>query len=79
VYKKCKKKRINKLEFENTIKFKLKAIFNKKALINNKWVKEGDFIKDFKVLKISPKEVILTNSHKVVILKFNNNLLKVQK
>ncbi|GAX87079.1 conserved hypothetical protein [Lebetimonas natsushimae] len=58
---------------------KLKAIFNNKALINNMWVKKGDLINGFRVIKIYSKEVVLKKENKIIILTFNNNLLKVEK
>jgi hypothetical protein len=58
---------------------KLMAIFNNQALINNKWVKAGDYLKGYKVIKIYPRKVILRKENKIIILKFNNNLLKVKK
>jgi hypothetical protein len=58
---------------------KLMAIFNNQALINNKWVKAGDYLKGYKVIKIYPKKVILKKGNKIFVLGFNNNLLKVEK
>ena len=63
----------------NNFKITLQAVFNKKALINNKWLKEGDFIDGYKVVKIYKKKIILKRDSKLGILKFNTNILKVKK
>lgn len=78
---KCEKEEIKSVLVKNTVPFELvlKAIFNNKALINNTWVKKGDFIKGYKVLKIYSRKVILKKNNKIIVLKFNNNMLKVKK
>jgi len=58
---------------------KLNAIFNKKALINNRWFSEGNVINGYKIIKIYSQEVLLKKDDKFLILKFDNNLLKVKK
>jgi len=66
------------LNIKNT-KLVLNAIFNKKALINNKWLKEGDSFNGYQVMKIFPKKVILERENKIIVLKFNESLIKVKK
>jgi len=63
----------------NHSNLKLKAIFNKKVLIDNKWLGEGNIVKGYKIIKIYPKKVLLKKENNFLILRFNNNLLKVKK
>jgi hypothetical protein len=63
----------------NKFELKLMAIFGKKALINNKWLKEKDYIEGYKIVKIYSKKVLLKKDNKIIVLKFNNILLKVKK
>jgi hypothetical protein len=67
----------NKISIKKT-DLSLAAIFNNKALINNKWVQKGDIIDGYKVLKIYPKKVLLKKDKKIVVLKFDNILLKAE-
>jgi len=57
----------------------LNAIFNNKALINNKWVKAGDFFNSYQVMKILSKQVILKRNNRIIVLKFNQSVIKVKK
>jgi hypothetical protein len=63
----------------NNFELQLNAVFNKKALINSMWVKKGDFIKGYKVIKIYSKRVILKKENQIIVLKLENNILKVKK
>lgn len=82
----CDEKKVIKVTLKNkptvksnVLELKLLAIFNKKAFINYKWVKEGDEIGGYKVVKIYPRKVLLKKDNKVTVLKFNNILLKIKK
>jgi hypothetical protein len=77
-FKLCRKNIIISPIKTNNVKFKLLAIMNKKALINNKWVSKGDFIRDWEVVKIYNKKVVLKKENKILILKFNN-ILRISK
>jgi len=57
----------------------LNAIFNKKALINNEWVKSGDILNGYKVMKVFSKQVVLKRGKNIIVLKFNKSLIKVKK
>ncbi len=57
----------------------LYAIFQNSAKINGTWVKEGDYIDGFMVIKITDSEVVLEKEGKKLILKPENNILKVTK
>ncbi|WP_024787670.1 MULTISPECIES: hypothetical protein [unclassified Lebetimonas] len=63
----------------SNLNLKLEAIFNKKALINHKWVRAGNSVKGYKIIKVFPKKVILKKNNKYVVLKFESNILKVKK
>jgi len=60
-------------------KMKIYAIFNNKVNINGKWKKIGDFINDYKIIKIYPDYVILKKNNKLKILKITSNIIKVSK
>jgi len=67
----------NQVKHENALT--LNAIFNKKALINNKWVKSGDVLNGYKVMKVFSKQVVLKRGKNIIVLKFNKSLIKVKK
>lgn len=79
----CKEKKVKIISVNNKIplskkrvELKLLAIFNKKAFINYQWVKEGDELSGYKVVKIYHKKVLLKRNNKFIVLKFNNKLLE---
>ena len=51
------------------VKLILNAIFNNSAKINGKWVKKGENILGFKVIKILHNRVILQKENKKVVLR----------
>ncbi len=57
----------------------LYAVFQNKANINGKWVKPGDYVEGFRVMKIEPEGVILQKDGKIKILKSKLIVLKVVK
>jgi len=58
---------------------KLYAIFQNKVNINGKWLKTGDYIEGYKVIKISENEVLLTKNGKIKKIALKANLIKVAK
>jgi hypothetical protein len=79
--KRCRKikKPVRVYSVNKNVQLHLMAIFNDKVLINNTWVKKGDFIEGYKIIKIYPKKVILRKNNKFIVLKFNNNFLRIKK
>jgi len=76
VLPKIKKKKIN-----NTKEIKLltlNAIFQNKANINGIWVKKGDILEGYKVIKITKHKVVLKKDEKVEILSLKTHYLKVK-
>jgi len=51
-----------------SVKLILNAVFNDSAKINGKWVKKGDVIYNFKVIKIDYNKVILKKDNKYFVL-----------
>jgi len=60
-------------------KIKIYAIFNNKVNINGQWKNIGDYINDYKIIKIFPNYIILRKNNKIKILKFSSNIIKVSK
>jgi len=60
-------------------KLYLKAIFNDKANINGKWLRVGDEIEGYKVVKIDENGVVLRKFRKTIYLKVKISVLKVEK
>lgn len=58
---------------------KIYAIFNNKVNINGQWKKEGEYINDYKIIKIFPDYVVLRKNNKIKLLKFSSNIIKVSK
>jgi len=50
------------------VKLTLNAIFNNSAKINGKWVKKGDVIYNYKIIKIEYNKVILKKDNKYFVL-----------
>ncbi len=63
----------------NLPQIKIYAIFNNKVNINGRWKSIGDYISDYKILKIYPNYVLLYKNNKITILKFSSNIIKVSK
>ncbi len=61
------------------INMKIYAIFNNKVNINGQWKKEGDYINDYKIIKIHPNFIVLRKNNKIKLLKFSSNIIKVSK
>lgn len=61
------------------ITLSLNAVFQNMANINGVWVKKGDVIDGFYVLKINDKSVVLKKDGRIIILTNNKNVLKVSK
>ncbi|ACM92103.1 hypothetical protein NAMH_1375 [Nautilia profundicola AmH] len=57
----------------------LNAIFQNKADINGVWVKVGDEIAGYKVIKINNNEVVLKKNNTIKKLVLKSNILKVVK
>jgi len=51
----------------------LNAIFNNSANINGKWVRKGDFIYDFRVLKIEKDRVLLVKGKNIFWLSYSKS------
>jgi hypothetical protein len=77
--KKCRKMKVRNKKKEIEKKLILKAFLNKKVLINDKWLKVGDVIEDYQVVKIYSKKVVLKKDNKFYILEFNNTLIRIKK
>lgn len=60
-------------------KMKIYAIFNNKVNINGQWKNIGDYINDYKIIKIFPNYIILRKNNKIKILNFSSNIIKVSK
>jgi len=60
-------------------KMKIYAIFNNKVNINGKWKNIGDYVNDYKIIKIYSNYVVLRKNNKIKILKFLSNIIKVSK
>lgn len=56
----------------------LNAVFQNRADINGKWVKKGDNIEGYLVIKISDKEVVLKKDGKYKKLLLTPKVLKVE-
>ncbi len=70
-------KSTNKIVAKKKTSLTVDAIMNKSALINGKWYKLGEKIGSYKLAKIKPTSVLLTNSNKKLILStrsINKNL-----
>ncbi len=61
------------------INMKIYAIFNNKVNINGQWKKRGDYINDYKIIKIYPDFIVLRKNNKIKLLKFKSNIIKVSK
>ena len=58
---------------------KIFAIFNNKVNINGKWYKVGDYIDNYKIVKITSTGVYLMKNLKIEYIKLiNNYILKVK-
>ena len=57
----------------------LNAIFQNKANINGVWLKPGDVIEGYKIVKINNNEVVLKKNKKTKKLIIKSNILKVVK
>jgi len=57
----------------DNIKLVLNAIFNKSANINGKWVRVGEFIYGYKVIKIYLDRVLLKYKNRFLWLTYNSN------
>ena len=64
-----KKEKIHKFKKS---KFKLSIIMNRSAKINNKWYTLGDIVNGYKILDISPSNVILVKNKKQILLSTNS-------
>ncbi len=62
-----------------SLKMKIYAIFNNKVNINGQWKNIGDYINDYKIIKIFPNYIILRKNNKIKILNFSSNIIKVSK
>ncbi len=60
-------------------KLYLKAIFNKKANINGKWVKVGDEIDGYRVIRVDANGVLLQKFRKRLYLRVKISVIKVAK
>jgi len=60
-------------------RMKIYAIFNNKVNINGKWKNIGNYVNDYKIIKIYPNYVVLRKNNKIKILKFLSNIIKVSK
>ena len=60
-------------------KIKIYAIFNNKVNINGQWKNIGDYINEYKIIKIFPNYIILRKNNKIKILNFSSNIIKVSK
>ncbi len=58
---------------------KIYAVFNNKVNINGEWKKKGEYINDYKIVKILPDKIILKKENKLRVLKFKTNIIKVSK
>ena len=57
--------------------FTLSMVINNSALINGKWFKVGDFVKRYKIVKITKSSVTLKQNSKIKVIStatHNNNL-----
>jgi len=73
---------VNKIipkKLNNSVDFKIYAIFNNKVNINGVWKSVGDFVNEYKIIKITPKYVVLKKDNEIKILKFTINFIKVSK
>jgi len=61
------------------LKYSLNAIFQNKANINGEWVKPGDMVGEYKVVKITDTQVILQKNNEIRVLSLHSNILKVDK
>ena len=59
-------------------KFKLYAVMNSNALINGKWVKLGESINGYKVMKITQSDVILSKSSKEIKISTKSKYKKLK-
>ena len=69
VYKVEKRNNIIKVFAKKSINLILEAIFNNSAKINGIWLKRGDKILGFRVIKILHNRVILQKESKIVVLR----------
>ncbi len=60
-------------------KLNLNAIFQNKANINGKWIKKGESIKGYKLIKISDNGIVLKRDKKLLPIVIKLNVLKVKK
>jgi len=72
-----KKEIPRRVVFENRLF--IYAIFEDKVNINGIWLKKGDAIEGYKVLKIDNNKVVLEKDGKITVLEFNPKILKVEK
>ena len=67
------------LKAEAVYNIKIYAIFNDRVNINGEWKKPGDYIGDYKILKICPDYIVLKKNNKLKTVKFSLNIIKVSK
>ncbi len=58
--------------------FKLYAVMNSNALINGKWIKLGESINGYKVMKITQSDVILSKSSKEIKISTKSKYKKLK-
>jgi len=60
------------------VNLSLNAIFQNKAFINGRWVKRGDLIEGYKVIKITQNSVVLFKNGKIKKITLNPKVIKVR-
>ena len=60
------------------VNLSLNAIFQNKAFINGRWVKRGDLIEGYKVIKITQNSVVLFKNGKIKKITLNPKVIKVK-
>ena len=76
---KIKKEKIIVTKQNTNVNLSVSAIFQNKALINGKWVKVGNIIEGYKVIKISDNKIILSKNEIIKVIMLTSKILKVKK
>ncbi len=59
--------------------FQIYAIFNNKADINGIWKTIGDYVNNYKIIKIYSNRIILKNGNKFITLRSTPKIIKAKK